>query len=141
MVLESKRMSFRRHEPDDFEAYCATEADPEVRRFVGGKPRTREDAERKFRDVHLTAGGAWLGLMATIFNRRTGTLDIADCIPILMPLEKRLKARRRLDSLLRELTGGMVLLRRRGLCLFDSDSTNWLSTVSSPRLRWEMLLR
>ena len=67
-VLESKRMSFRRHEPDDFEAYCAIEADIEVRRFVGGKPRTREDAERKFRDVHLTAGGARLGLMATIFK-------------------------------------------------------------------------
>jgi RimJ/RimL family protein N-acetyltransferase len=67
-VLESKRMIFRRHKATDFEAFCAMEADPEVRRFVGGKPRTREAAERKFRDVHLKATDPQLGLMATIFK-------------------------------------------------------------------------
>jgi RimJ/RimL family protein N-acetyltransferase len=67
-VLESDRMIFRPHRLADLDAYCEMEADPEVRRFVGGKPRTREAAERKFRDVHLKAAGAWLGLMATIFK-------------------------------------------------------------------------
>ena len=48
IVLESERLLFRDHEPADLDAYCAMEADPEVRRYVGGAPRTREAAERKF---------------------------------------------------------------------------------------------
>jgi ribosomal-protein-alanine N-acetyltransferase len=67
-VLESDRMIFRPHELADLDAYCEMEADPAVRRFVGGKPRTREAAERKFRNVHLNAADTRLGLMATIFK-------------------------------------------------------------------------
>jgi RimJ/RimL family protein N-acetyltransferase len=52
----------------DFDAFCAMEADPEVRRYVGGAPRTREGAERKFRDVQLRPIDAGLGLMAMIFK-------------------------------------------------------------------------
>jgi ribosomal-protein-alanine N-acetyltransferase len=48
IVLESERLLFRDHEPADLDAYCAMEADPEVRRYVGGAPRTREAAEQKF---------------------------------------------------------------------------------------------
>lgn len=48
MVLETKRLLFRPHEPRDLEAYCAMEQDPEVRRYVGGAPRTREAAEARF---------------------------------------------------------------------------------------------
>jgi RimJ/RimL family protein N-acetyltransferase len=53
IILESERLLFREQERGDLEAYCAMEADPEVRRYVGGTPRTRKDAERKFRDAHL----------------------------------------------------------------------------------------
>jgi ribosomal-protein-alanine N-acetyltransferase len=48
IVLESERLLFRDHEASDLDAYCEMEADPEVRRYVGGAPRPRESAERKF---------------------------------------------------------------------------------------------
>lgn len=50
IILESERLLFRDHEPSDRDAYCEMEADPEVRRYVGGAPRSREEAERKFRN-------------------------------------------------------------------------------------------
>jgi [ribosomal protein S5]-alanine N-acetyltransferase len=68
IVLESQRLLFREHEPGDLDAYCAMEADPEVRRFVGGAPRTREEAKRKFRSTHLRHAKARLALWATIFK-------------------------------------------------------------------------
>jgi [ribosomal protein S5]-alanine N-acetyltransferase len=49
IILETERLLFRPHELDDLEAYCAMEQDAEVRRYVGGAPRTREAAEAKFR--------------------------------------------------------------------------------------------
>jgi RimJ/RimL family protein N-acetyltransferase len=67
-LLESERMIFRPHEMADFDAFCAIEADAEVRRYVGGAPRTREGAERKFREAQLKPIEAGLGLMATIFK-------------------------------------------------------------------------
>jgi [ribosomal protein S5]-alanine N-acetyltransferase len=48
VVLESARLLFRDHEPGDLDAFCEMEADPEVRRYVGGAPRTRDAAVRKF---------------------------------------------------------------------------------------------
>ena len=68
IILESARLIFREHEPTDLEAYCAMEADPEVRRYVGGAPRTREDAERKVRNVDLTPASDRLLRRATIFK-------------------------------------------------------------------------
>jgi RimJ/RimL family protein N-acetyltransferase len=67
-LLESERMIFRSHEMADFDAFCAIEADAEVRRYVGGAPRTREGAERKFREAQLKPIEAGLGLMATILK-------------------------------------------------------------------------
>lgn len=67
-LLESERIGFRAHEMADFEAFFAMESDAEVRRYVGGAPRTREGAERKFRDVQLQPIDAGLGLMAVIFK-------------------------------------------------------------------------
>ena len=52
-ILETERLLFRDHEPGDLDAYCAMEADPEVRRYVGGQPRSREAAEEKFHRVYL----------------------------------------------------------------------------------------
>ncbi len=48
VVLESTRMRFRSHQPSDEEGYCAMEMDAEVRRYVGGYPRSREDAKARF---------------------------------------------------------------------------------------------
>jgi RimJ/RimL family protein N-acetyltransferase len=68
IILESERLLFREHEPSDLDAYCAMEADPEVRRYVGGAPRMRSQAERKFREAHLKHASARLALRATIFK-------------------------------------------------------------------------
>ena len=67
VVLESERLLFREHEPGDLDAYCAMEADSEVRRYVGGGPRRRRDAEQKFRE-HLRHASDELALRATIFK-------------------------------------------------------------------------
>lgn len=66
-VLETERLLFRDHEPADRDAFCAIEADPMVRRFVGGAPRSREAAERKFRE-HLRRRPGRLRLWATVFK-------------------------------------------------------------------------
>jgi [ribosomal protein S5]-alanine N-acetyltransferase len=68
VILESERLLFREHEAGDLDAYCAIEADPEVRRYVGGAPRGRKDAERKFHDAHLSHATSRLALRATIFK-------------------------------------------------------------------------
>lgn len=48
-ILSSERLLFRQHIQQDMDAYCAMEMDVDVRRYVGGQPRSREDAERRFR--------------------------------------------------------------------------------------------
>lgn len=68
VVLETERLLFRAHQPADLDAYCAIEADPEVRRYVGGAPRTRQQAVRKFRSAHLKGASNKLGLRATVFK-------------------------------------------------------------------------
>jgi len=59
IVLESERLVFRSHEARDLEAFCAMEGDAEVRRYVGGAPRTREAAEQRF----------WSGPMRPVTDR------------------------------------------------------------------------
>ena len=68
IVLETERLLFRAHEPQDLEPYCAMEADPEVRRYVGGKPRPREVAEEKFYRVFLPSSPKRLRLWATVYK-------------------------------------------------------------------------
>ena len=68
IVLETERLLFRDHEPRDLEPYCAMEADAEVRRWVGGAPRTRESAEAKFRSVYLEPVRDRLGMWATVLK-------------------------------------------------------------------------
>jgi [ribosomal protein S5]-alanine N-acetyltransferase len=68
VVLESEGLLFRPHEAGDLEAFCAMEIDAEVRRFVGGAPRTREEAEERFwgRAMHPPEGG--LAMWATVLK-------------------------------------------------------------------------
>jgi ribosomal-protein-alanine N-acetyltransferase len=67
VILETKRLLFREHEPNDLEAYCAMEQDGEVRRFVGGAPRTRAAAEVKFYAM-LQSGQDQPRLWATVLR-------------------------------------------------------------------------
>lgn len=75
--LESARLVFRQHQLADLEAYCAMEADPQVRRYVGGAPRSREAAERRFRDGCLKPSASPLSVRATIL--KSGGCYIGRC--------------------------------------------------------------
>jgi ribosomal-protein-alanine N-acetyltransferase len=68
IVLETERLLFRDHTLEDLDPFCALEADPEVRRFVGGRHRTREEAEHRFRDRFLRPAPDRLRLWATLFK-------------------------------------------------------------------------
>jgi RimJ/RimL family protein N-acetyltransferase len=66
--FETEWPLFREHRRGDLEDYCPLEADAEVRRYVGGAPRPREVAVRKFRDTLLKNAARKLALRATIFK-------------------------------------------------------------------------
>jgi ribosomal-protein-alanine N-acetyltransferase len=68
IVLETERLLFRDHEPSDLDDYCAMEADPEVRRYVGGAPRAREDAERRSRKGLDRPEDRRLWMWATVYK-------------------------------------------------------------------------
>jgi ribosomal-protein-alanine N-acetyltransferase len=68
IILESERLLFRDHEPSDLDAYCEMEADPEVRRYVGGAPRPREVAERKFQGGLHRPEANRLWMWATVYK-------------------------------------------------------------------------
>lgn len=68
IVLESERLLFRDHEAADLDAYCEMEADPEVRRYVGGAPRPRDAAERKFRGGLYRPESDRLRMWATVYK-------------------------------------------------------------------------
>jgi RimJ/RimL family protein N-acetyltransferase len=67
-VLETERLDFRDHEIADLDPFCAMEADAEVRRFVGGQPRLRAAAERKFRTTYLRPVRNRMGLWAAVYK-------------------------------------------------------------------------
>lgn len=62
-MIETERLVLRRHERSDFDAYFGVWGDPEVTRFIGGKPSTREETwSRLLRNIgHWEAMGygAW----------------------------------------------------------------------------------
>jgi len=67
-ILESERLLFREHQAVDLNAFCDMQADPEVRRYVGGSPLPREAAERRFRERFLVPKPNRLALWATIYK-------------------------------------------------------------------------
>jgi ribosomal-protein-alanine N-acetyltransferase len=81
-VIESGRMIFRPHQLSDLDPYCEMEADPEVRRFVGGSPRSREAAERMFREMHLRGAHPRLRLSATIFKPEMRYIGYCGLYPV-----------------------------------------------------------
>ncbi|MER8374180.1 GNAT family N-acetyltransferase [Mesorhizobium sp. M1409] len=54
-VIETKRTTLRAHRLGDFDTYAAMWTDPVVTRFIGGKPRTREESWMRF----LRHAGLW----------------------------------------------------------------------------------
>jgi RimJ/RimL family protein N-acetyltransferase len=63
-VLETERLRLRAHTLADFPAYCALWADPDVMRYIGGKPNTAEESwGRLLRNAGhwtLLGFGSWL---------------------------------------------------------------------------------
>jgi RimJ/RimL family protein N-acetyltransferase len=68
IVLESERLLFRSHGAADLDAFCAMEADAEVRRYVGGAPRTREAAEHRFWEGAMQPVEDRLAMWATVLK-------------------------------------------------------------------------
>jgi ribosomal-protein-alanine N-acetyltransferase len=66
IVIETDRLLFRDHEVADLDPYCEMMADPEFRRLSGGRPLTREEAEKSFRATWLPPKP--MGLLATVFE-------------------------------------------------------------------------
>jgi len=75
IILETERLLFRLHEEADLDDYCEMMADPEFRRFSGGKALLREEAEKSLCSI-LIGQRDWLrpkpmGLFATIFKEES----------------------------------------------------------------------
>ncbi|HEY2580189.1 MAG TPA: GNAT family N-acetyltransferase [Mucilaginibacter sp.] len=69
IILETERLLFRPHLTADVEDYCAMEMDADFRRYVGGKPRTREEAEHRFK-VALKPVTNRLSMWATVYKAK-----------------------------------------------------------------------
>jgi len=68
IILESERLLFRLHTLDDMDDFCAMEQDPEVRRYVGGKPRTRAEAEDRFINGPMQPHEGFWAMWATVLK-------------------------------------------------------------------------
>jgi ribosomal-protein-alanine N-acetyltransferase len=67
-ILEPERLLFREHEAGDLDAFCEIQADPDVRRYVGGSPLPWEAAKLRFRKRFLVPKPDRLALWATIYK-------------------------------------------------------------------------
>ena len=56
-TLETERLRLRAHTLADFDNCAAMAMDPEVMRFLGGKPNTREECWMRM----LRQSGMWVG--------------------------------------------------------------------------------
>jgi len=68
IIIETERLIFRQNRICDLDAYCDMEADPDVRRYVGGRPRPREEAEKRFLPSLQPATNG-LHMWATVLKR------------------------------------------------------------------------
>jgi [ribosomal protein S5]-alanine N-acetyltransferase len=68
IILETERLLFRPHILADLDAWCVMEMDPLVRRYTGGRPRTRQQAEQTFFERGMTPVHDRLGMWATVFK-------------------------------------------------------------------------
>jgi ribosomal-protein-alanine N-acetyltransferase len=83
-LLETERLLFREYRRGDLEDYCALEADAQVRRYIGGAPRPREVAVRKFRNG-LKHAARKLALRATIFKAEGRYIGYSGLYPNFRP--------------------------------------------------------
>ncbi|MGB6683675.1 MAG: GNAT family N-acetyltransferase [Candidatus Acidiferrum sp.] len=68
IFLETDRLLFRSHELQDEDEFVKMHTDPEVRRYVGGRPWPVEEAIHRFRNGYLGRPDNTYGLWATILK-------------------------------------------------------------------------
>lgn len=66
--METQRLLFRTHEPQDEPDFISMHTDPEVRRYVGGRAWSLEKARTRFREEYLGRPKETYGLWATILK-------------------------------------------------------------------------
>jgi len=69
--METQRLLFRTHEPQDEPDFISMHRDPEVRRYVGGRAWPLEKARTRFREEYLGWPKEIYGLWATILKEKT----------------------------------------------------------------------
>lgn len=69
IFLETERLLFRTHEPQDETDFIAMHTDPEVRRYMGGQAWPLEKAQFRFRNEYLGRPTVTFGLWATILKK------------------------------------------------------------------------
>jgi [ribosomal protein S5]-alanine N-acetyltransferase len=70
VFLETERLLFRSHEPQDEADFVKMHTDPEVRRYVGGQAWPLEKAIRRFRTEYLGKPTKIHGLWATVLKEQ-----------------------------------------------------------------------
>jgi RimJ/RimL family protein N-acetyltransferase len=90
MFLETARLLFRSHEPQDEPAFLAMHTDPEVRRYVGGQPWPLEKAQSRFRNEYLGKPNDTYGLWATILKQEGNYIGFSGLRPGDHPTEAHL---------------------------------------------------
>ena len=68
IFLESERLLFRTHEPQDEADFISMQTAPEVRRYVGGSAWPLEKAKTRFRNEYVGRPNKTYGLWATILK-------------------------------------------------------------------------
>jgi ribosomal-protein-alanine N-acetyltransferase len=68
IFLETERLLFRTHEPQDEADFIAMHTDSEVRRYMGGQAWPLEKAQFRFRNEYLGRPTKIFGLWATILK-------------------------------------------------------------------------
>jgi len=68
IFLETERLLFRSHEPQDEDDFVKMHTDPEVRRYVGGSAWPLEKALHRFRREYLGRPTKIYGLWATVLR-------------------------------------------------------------------------
>jgi ribosomal-protein-alanine N-acetyltransferase len=86
IILETERLLFRPHMITDLDDYCSMEMDINVRRYVGGYPRTRENAEQQFPKNQLQKISTdRLALWATILKAENVYIGRCGLVPHFKP--------------------------------------------------------
>lgn len=68
ILLHTDRLLFRTHEARDEAAFVEMHTDPEVRRYVGGRAWSVDEAITRFRTQHLGKPSRTYGLWATVLK-------------------------------------------------------------------------